>query len=427
MLKPSEDLIQFIWKHQLLKPLPLVSASGADIEILNPGELNLDAGPDFFNGKIRVNGTILAGNIEAHVKSSDWLKHKHGGNRAYDTIILHVVYEHDLELHQNQVNHVEVLELKNLIAVKTLENYEQLCEAEVSLPCSSQLKTLDNLKWFVWLERMAVERLEEKVQRVEALFQSFDNDYARTLFALLLRNFGFNVNALPFELLAKHLPLTLLLKHGDSLLQLEALLFGMSGLLDGQFGDKYARTLQNEFEYLKTKYRLVPMDKDIFKFSKMRPANFPTLRLAQLAQLINDKPALISGFQNHRTFAELKALLQVRPGGYWEHHYLLDGNSQNRSLSFGEGSAENIIINTFAPFYFFYARKTGKQAYADHALSLLNDCRAETNSKTRLFDQKKEVIKTGADTQGIINLYNNYCKSRRCLKCGVAAALLKPV
>ncbi|MBX3163222.1 MAG: DUF2851 family protein [Bacteroidetes bacterium] len=422
----SENLLQFIWQYRLLKPLPLRTAAGNEIVVLKTGARNPDAGPDFFNAQIRINQLVLAGNIEVHIKTSDWLKHKHQHNKSYDNLILHVVYEHDLELAQNANNNVEVLELKHLIDKSTLTEYERLASAKSSIACKGQLVQVNDFKFLNWLERLTIERLENKVKHIEKTFATFGNDYTQTFYAVLLRNFGFKTNAQPFEQLALALPMHLLLKHSDNLLQLEALLLGTSGLLDEQFENDYIRQLQNEFEYLKTKYQLVPLPKEMFKFSKLRPANFPNLRLAQLAQLLHKNKRIFTEPQNIQNLSQLKIAFELELKGYWKNHYTLHGGAQEKNIHLGNASIEIIAINTFAPFFFFYAQKLMKPEFQDIAVQLLQECKAETNSKTKLFAEKNGVLKTAADSQALIQLHDNYCVLKQCLKCGVAASLLAP-
>jgi len=426
MLRFNEELLQFIWRYKLLKPVSLVTCSGNELLVLRPGDLNVDAGPDFFNAQIRLNTITLVGNIELHIRTSDWLKHNHQQNRSYDNIILHVVYEHDVELEQNTNNNVEVLELKNFIDDKTLQVYEHLSTTKSRLPCAAQLAQVNDLKFVSWMERMTIERLEEKVKRIGEYYHLFKGDYSQTFYTCLLRNFGFKVNGLPFELIAKQLPLHLLLRHTDNPVQLEALLLGMSGLLENQFEDKYIRGLQNEFDHLKNKYRLTPLQKELFKFSKLRPANFPTIRLVQFAGLVYSNPGIFISPHKTKSYKELMNALKIEPDGYWKNHYKADGKRTEKVVSFGAASAENLIINTFAPFFFFYAKKIAKPEYTQATMELLNNCRAESNTKTRLFAQRKDDLSNAAASQAIINLYDNYCASRKCLKCGIAAAILNP-
>jgi hypothetical protein len=421
----KEDLLQFIWQYKLLKPSPLITRSGKEIAILNPGELNKDSGPDFFNARIRINDIILAGNIEVHIRSSDWMRHNHQDDKSYDNLILHVVYHYDKEVHQNKKNNVEVLEIKDLVSQNLLKDYSTLIDSKQPLACANQLGSINDLKFNVWLQRMFVERLEYKLDWITNAFESFEGNYSQTFYVLLLRNFGFKVNSVPFELLARQLPLTTLLKHSDNLIQLESLLFGMGGLLDEQFSDDYILKLQNEFEYLKNKYRLTPLKKELFKFSKLRPANFATLRLAQLARLIHVHPEMFQAPHLFNSFEKIEACFSMEPEGYWKNHYMPDGKAVDKALKFGHDSVSNIIINTFAPFFFFYYKKTGLSELTNTPFELMERCSFEKNAKTGIFSAKKNLFKNASDSQALIHLLDNYCTKRKCLKCGVAAAILK--
>jgi hypothetical protein len=425
MLNFNEDFLQFAWQHKLLKPLPLITKSGKEISIIKPGELNKDAGPDFFNAQIKINNLVLVGNIEVHIKTSDWLKHKHQNDKSYDNIILHIVYQNDIELKQNTEYNVEVLELKNLIETKIISEYQNIVASKQTIACNNQLASVNDLKFSSWLERMFIERLEYKVKNIHTLFYSFNGDYLQTFYIVLLRNFGFKVNSVPFELLAKQLPITILLKHSDNLMQLEALLIGTSGLLEQQFTDKYVLDLQNEFEYLKNKYKLTPLKKELFKFSKLRPANFATIRLAQFAKLIFTQPGLFSEPQNFNTYEKIYKVFKIKLEGYWQHHYNLDGSIVEKDLQLGDASIANIITNTFSCFFFFYFKRTGKAEFENIPFELMEKCAFEKNTKTKLFEQKKPQLKNAANSQALINLHDNYCVKKQCLSCGIAAAILK--
>jgi hypothetical protein len=425
MLNFNEDFLQFAWQHRLLKPQPLTTSSGKEIVILKQGELNKDSGPDFFNARIKINDIILAGNIEVHVKTSDWLRHKHQNDKAYDNIILHVVYENDIVLTQNTENNVEVLEIKHLVPSNILNEYESILASKQAVACSNQLASVNDLKFSAWMERMVVERLEHRVKNIELLFENSKNDYIQTFYTVLLRNFGFKVNSVPFELLARQLPITLLLKHSDNLMQLEALLLGTSGLLDQQFEDKYILDLQNEFEFLKNKYLIIPLKKALFKFSKLRPANFATIRLAQFAKLIHLSPHLFSAPLHYDSYDKIKNCFKIVLNGYWQNHYNLGGESVKKNLQLGYASISNIVTNTFACFFFFCFKRTGKIEYQAVPFKLMEKCAFEKNAKTRLYEQKKQLLITAAESQALINLHDNYCVKRKCLNCGIAAAILK--
>lgn len=426
MHKLNEALLQFIWQHKLWKPVAFKTQSGKDIQIVKPGELNTDSGPDFFNACIRIDNLLLVGNIEVHLKTSDWLKHKHQHDTSYDTIILHVVYEHDTELEQNRTYQVEVLELKSLIDSNTISTYRNLISAKDKLACASQLNEVQELKLLNWLERMAMERLEEKTKQLESYFKASDRSYIQTFYIHFLRCFGFKVNALPFELLAKQLPIQLVLKHADNHMQLEALFLGMAGFLDTSSGHKYIQGLRTEFTYLQKKYNLTPLQKKLFKFSRMRPANFPTVRLVQFANLVHQNSTLFVNPHHFSTYSELVKLLRLAPTGYWEQRYTVNGSETGKTWMPGRISVENLIINAFAPFFFFYAKQLNKTEYTTAAIELLHACKFEINTKTKLFYSRKTSLSSSALSQATIHLYDTYCLPRACLKCGIAAAILNP-
>lgn len=421
----KEELLQFIWQHKLLKPLPLITTSGKEIEVLKTGDLNRDSGPDFFNARIKISELLLAGNIEIHIKTSDWLLHKHQNDKSYDNLILHVVFEHDKELDQNTQHNVEVLELKNLISDRVISTYGELVNSKHALACEGQLHLVEDMKFTAWLQRMFAERLEFKVKWIQEVFDANKGNYSETFYTVLMRNFGFKVNAFPFELLSKQLPLAILLKHADNLVQLEALLLGTAGFLEEQYADGYMRQLLNEFEYLKIKYKITPLDKKVFKFSKLRPANFPTLRLAQMARLIYLTPSLFQSPQEFNTFDKLQTCFKIKLEGYWKNHYTPDGHHVVQELQMGADSISNIMINTFSPFFFFYSKKTGLSDFAQLPFDLLEKCDFEKNNKTKLYNKKSALLKNAADSQALINLHDNYCIKRNCLSCGLAAAILK--
>jgi hypothetical protein len=353
------------------------------------------------------------------------MKHNHQHDKNYDNLILHVVYEDDKEVHQNKNHNVEILEIKYLVPQRLLNNYSSMMGSKQTLACGNQLAHVNDLKFTSWLQRMFVERLEHKLEWINDVFESFEGNYGQTFYILLMRNFGFKVNSVPFELLARQLPLTTLLKHSDNLVQLESLLFGMGGLLEEQFTDPYILKLQNEFEYLRNKYRLTPLRKELFKFSKLRPANFATVRLAQLARLIHLHPEMFQGPHYFNTFEKIEVCLKMQPEGYWKNHYMPDGKKVNKALNFGYESVSNIIINTFAPFFFFYWKKTGLGEFENVPFELMERCGFEKNVKTNVFSARKEMYKNAGDSQALIHLLDNYCTKRKCLNCGIAAAILK--
>ncbi len=420
----QEELLHFIWKYRLIKPQELISVNGNKIKIIHPGELNSDSGPDFFNAKIKIGNITLAGNVEIHTKSSDWIKHKHQNDNSYNNLILHVVYEHDKSILQNTNHNVEVLELKKIIDKTILQKYNKLLSSKQNIPCSNQIKSVPLIKLNSWLQRMQIERLQVKTEYIKQIFEISGHDYAQTFYLLFARNFGFKVNSEVFELLAKNLPLEILLKHKDSLLQLEALLFGTAGFLEQSYKHKYAQQLQNEFEFLKNKYRLKPIKKNLWKFLRLRPANFPTIRLSQFALIIHHAAQLFSNPILYKDFKVLKKSICVEPNGYWLNHYKFDDEATKNTKALGESSVQNIVINTMAPFLFFYGQQTAKEDFCEAALNSFDKLKFEDNHKTKQFVKAGLKFKNSGDSQALINLYDNYCNKKQCIKCGVAANLL---
>jgi hypothetical protein len=423
--KIREDFLQFVWLHRLYKQTTLKTNKGSILEVIHPGELNTNAGADFFNARIRTGDLVLAGNIEVHVKTSEWLKHGHQHNRAYDTIILHVVFEHDTDIEQNENNRVEVLELKPLLSEHILEVYKHFQRSEKALPCAFAMTEVPETISFSWLNRMAVERLEHKMQDIETRFEQFNGDFLQTFFALLLRAFGFKVNSLPFELIASYLPLQVLLKHSNSNVQIEALLLGTAGMLEETFQDKYLRELQNEYSFLRDKYKLSQLSQEIFKYARMRPGNFPALRLAQLARLIYSQNNLFLQLEKLCDAKLLKKILDIELNDYWKHHYKPDGKAVEKHLALGKSSIESLMINAFAYFYFFYGKKLRKPEYQEHALSILEAVSFEKNQKTKKFELLCNGSRSGLESQGMIHLHDNYCIQKKCMNCAVATAVFK--
>lgn len=420
----KEELLHFIWNYKLLKPQELFSVNGVPIRIIHPGDLNKDAGPDFFNSKIEIDGVKLVGNIEIHVNSSDWIKHGHENDKAYNNLILHAVYNHDKTIHQNTKHNVEVVELKNYLDKDILKKYNSLVTSEYTLPCSKQIKNVNSLKLQSWIQRMLIERLETKTDYAKQLFEVSKNDFTQTFYLMLARNFGFKINGEPFELLAKHLPIHILLKHSANLFQLEALLYGVAGFLSKPYKNKYLQQLQNEFEFLKNKYKLVELDISLWKMLRLMPANFPTVRIWQFAMLIHKCPELLSSPEKFNTVETLSKAITFKHEGYWRDHYLFDGKEINNVKAIGKNSIQNILTNTFAPFLFFYGKKTGNDKLINASTECFQDLPFESNHKTRHFIKAGLKFETSAESQGLINLFDNYCKNKLCLQCGVASNLL---
>jgi hypothetical protein len=419
----NELFLQTVLANKILTVSNFKGTQNEAIELLHIGTINTDSGPDFFNAKAKINDVVLAGNIEVHVKTSDWLSHHHDKDKAYDRIILHFVYEHDKEIDQNINNNVPVVELKNYIPDHIISNYKSLIVSKNKIPCRNSISKVNSFVWTSWLNRLMISKLEEKTNNISDLFNYLSENYEETLYVMLMRNFGFKINNDAFELLAKKLPYSILKKYADNIIQIEALLFGVSGLLDDLFEDKYLKTLQNEYVFLKHKHNLVELPKEIWKFSKTRPSNFPSIRIAQLAALIHKNNSLFHVIENKPGLSELKKYFDVEVSEYWNHHYTFDDSPVFKKKSIGNTAFELIIINSVVPFLFFMSKHN--EEFQDYAFDLLNQIRAEENFKTKEFYKLGIKVDTSFESQALIYLFDKFCSKKACLYCSVGNDLLK--
>ena len=421
----NEALLHTIWKYKLLQKTQFVGTKQEQIEIISVGEHNQDSGPDFFNSKIRINDLLLVGNVEIHIRTSDWLKHNHQHDKAYDNIVLHVVFDHDINLPQNENFNVSVLEIKNLIKPSLLEQYTQLSTSKQHIPCGKSISDVPAIIWKSWMDRLAISRIEQKTEYIQHLFDYVKQSHEDALYLLLIRNFGFKINNEAFELLGKSLPYSLIKKYIDNPIQVEALLYGVAGFLDELFADKYPKQLQNEFEFLRHKHQLIPLKKEIWKFSKTRPINFPTIRLSQFANLISKQISLYHFLEEMPDLKSIRLFFDCHPHNYWESHFKFDTESDKTKKPFGETSFHSIVMNTIVPYLFFMSKHNLNDQYADYALNMLGTLPAEINSKTKEFSNLGVKTENALESQAQIQLLDGYCSKKACLKCNVAEFLLK--
>ncbi len=419
----QEQLLQFIWQHSLYNAAQLITVDGEAITIIHPGTLNKNAGPDFLDARIRVGNTILAGNIELHVYASDWEKHGHSNDAAYDNLILHVVYEDDLNEHFPSL---PLLVLNNHISASVLKQYESLSKIPGSIPCASQLHNVKDITKEAWLSRLLAERWEEKLLSWKELLDESVEDWRNLLYCRMAANFGFKINAEPFLQLAKSLPLNILAKHKDNKLQIEALLFGQSGMLDKDFIDEYPNKLKTEYQYLQSKYKLQPLPAHLWKFLRLRPANFPTIRIAQFADLITRSLHLFSQLIECNDIKQISPLLQAEASEYWHAHYTFDELAEEMSpKKLGKSSVDNIIINTVAPIQFLYAQRIGDSNMQERALQLLDIVKPEKNHVVDEWAGYNWQARNASESQAQIQLYNSYCLPKKCLQCAIGLNILK--
>jgi hypothetical protein len=420
----TEDFLQFIWEQRLFSVDSQTTVSGEALEVIETGTRNHDAGPDFFNAKIRIAETLWAGNIEVHKNSSDWKKHAHQEDEAYDNIILHVVLNYDRPVVRNSGEEIPTLALN--FSEKLFANYKQLMEAKTWIPCQANFHLMDRLMMKIGFNRLMIERLEEKTGEIVSRLEQNKQDWNETFYQFLARNFGFKTNALPFELLARSLPLAVLRRHKDDLFQLEALLFGQSGLLHEELlGDDYFLSLRREYDFLAKKYRLKPMAAHLWKFLRLRPVNFPTIRIAQFAALFHQSSGLFSKIIETLSLTSIGHLFNVQASGYWSDHFKFNYPSAGSVKHLGEEASENLIINTLIPFVFVYGEVTDKYFLKDRALEWLDKLPAERNSIISTWAELGVEAVSAFESQALLQLKNRYCDRKGCLHCHIGTKLIK--
>ncbi len=417
-----EQLLHYAWKYRLYQS-NLKTSDGLQVEVIDVGLPNANAGPDFFNAKVKIGEEIWAGNIEIHSYSDDWYKHNHQVDKSYNSVILHVVEKIGKPVYNEAGQLVSQCELR--IPEKLKMNYDYLLSADIPLPCCNFIAALPKIHVQAMIETLLVERLERKSKDVFRLLDHFENSWNDVFYTILSRNFGFGLNSDPFERLALSMPLSILLKHSDQLFQLEALLFGQAGMLDDETGDEYYLQLKQEYQFLRAKYNLKPLDSFLFKKMRVRPTGSPYLRIAQLAKLCQSIPGLFSMILETDDVGKIRLHFHVNASEYWQTHYSFKDSSPQKSKYLGDASLDIVLINTIAPILFAYGLKTGSEGYMNKATSFLEVLRPESNSIVSQFSQAGIVPKSAYETQALIQLKREYCEKRKCLFCRVGHRLLK--
>ncbi|HBS88512.1 MAG: hypothetical protein A2W91_17870 [Bacteroidetes bacterium GWF2_38_335] len=420
----TEEFLHFIWKNKLFYPENITSFKGENVSVISTGIHNYDSGPDFFNAKIKINETLWAGNVEIHVKSSDWEKHNHHTDQAYNNVILHIVEEYDRPVKMESGSEPVTVKLnynRNL-----LSDFLGMKSNEGKKLCSGKLEKTDAMVLQSWLDRLLFERIERKSNEILKILENNQNDWEETFYKVLFRNFGFGKNALPFELLANSFSLTLLKKHSGNLPQIEAILFGQSGLPE-IYNEKprYLVSLEKEYFFLKHKYRLKSIDGYLWKFSKTRPVNFPTIRLAFLAKLINDNGSLFSDIIKTDDILQLRELFTVELDGFWKTHYNFTAESLEKTKNLGKEAVNAILINTIVPVKFSYYRYYSEPERAEKILQILDQLPPEENSIITNWKKQGIFAENAAHTQALLQLSNEYCDLKKCFYCNIGYHLLK--
>jgi hypothetical protein len=424
----QEAFIQLVWQLGYFDKAAWKTAAGEAIEVCHPGRLNGDAGPDFKGARLKIGELQWHGDVELHLKTSGWVQHGHQQDSAYNGVVLHVVLEDDgATVLRQDGTPIPVASLQGRIRSDLYERYAQLLASLHAIPCEPQIGQVPSISRMSMLDRSLMQRLQRKAEGVQSLFRQNNNDWEETAWQLLARGFGFKKNSDAFADLSQRLPYKVLLRHASSTQQLEALVFGMSGLLQSAEPAPWVEGLQREWKLLQHKWNLQHqvLNPSQWLFSRLRPANFPTLRMAQLVALLQRQPKLFS-FLLHAAPAELLHEFQVGPSSYWQTHYHFGKESREAAHRLGSSSAENLLINVVAPLRVAYGRYTDQQHYIDEAVRLLQAMPVEENKIIRYWKKLDMPTESAADSQGLIELFNEYCAPKRCLNCSIGLAILKP-
>ena len=416
----KEDLLHYVWKTKQIDISNLKTTEGHSITVIDWGTHNHDSGPDFFNGKIQIGDTVWGGNIEMHVFSGDWDKHSHDSDPAYDNVILHVVYEEDHVILNHENSRIPCIEIRDRIEPKIKKNYGHLIHNNLSIPCEKNIHNIDSFTVSMWKDRLIAERLESKSRSIKTLLDKYKYDWESAFYITLSRYMGARVNTQPFELLAELLPLTTLQKNNDNSIKVEALLFGVAGMLEANYEDDYYKTLKEEYQFLSRKYALQQVPPIMWKFSRMRPPNFPTIRLAQLAKILEKNTKMFSNVLVAKTAQELRTIFAVTASAYWDCHYRFGTLAkETREKELTKDFIDLLLINVVAPTLFLYGQEKADTSYCDRAISLLLELKPEKNS---IIDKWKTLgleVTSAMDTQSLIHLRKLYCDQKKCLSCNI--------
>ena len=420
-----EQLLHYVWKHKIFPLKELKTTSGQALEIIDTGLANRNAGPDFFNAKIKLDGVLWVGNIEIHTHSSDWMKHSHHTDKAYDNVILHIASHIDADVCRSNGERIPQLLLE--CPEHVLANFNELIATDNYPPCYRIIPSLSSFTVHSWMSALQMERFEQKNAQLIERLRHCNNHWEDAFFMTLARNFGFGLNSDAFEIWAKHIPLRAVDKHRDNLFQIEAIFFGQAGILGDQDGDEYYLKLKREYEYLAHKFQLTPMDVTRWRFLRLRPNNFPHIRIAQLACLYHRAYGLLSQLMEKTTLKDIRDLLRGGTSEYWLTHYAFGGASPSRPKTLSESSLDLLIINTVVTFLYAYGIHQGKEELCLRATRFLEELKPENNYIIRMWSQCGMKVSHAGDSQALIQLKKEYCDRKKCLYCRIGYEYLKEI
>ena len=418
-----EQLLHYVWKHKIFPLKELKTTSGQVLEIIDTGLANSNAGPDFFNAKIKLDGVLWVGNVEIHTCSSDWNKHRHDADKAYDNVILHVATHIDADVCRSNGEPVPQLQLECPEHIRS--NFEELSATDSYPPCYRIIPSLPSFTVHSWMSALQMERFQQKTVQLSERLSFCNNHWEDAFFMTLARNFGFGLNGDAFEIWAKHIPLRAVDKHRDNLFQIEAIFFGQAGILADKDGDEYYLKLKREYEYLAHKFSLTPMDVSHWRFLRLRPNNFPHIRIAQLACLYHRSYHLLSQLMEKNSLKEIRDVLRGGTSEYWVNHYTFGGSSISRPKTLSDSSLDLLIINTVVTFLYAYGIHKADERLCARATAFLEELKPENNYIIRMWKQCGLNVAHAGDSQALIQLKKEYCDKKKCLYCRIGYEYLK--
>lgn len=418
----KEMLLHFIWQYRLFSAFGLKTTDGEDVEVINAGLKNNNAGPDFFNAKIKIAGTVWAGNVEIHIRASDWDRHQHTSDQSYDSVVLHVVADADRDIYRSNGEKIPCVKLD--FPDETARRYDALLSNSLRIPCADRIGKVPEIVINGWKNNLLIERLQYKTEHLRELLTLTGMHWEEVFYISLARSMGFSVNAQVFEMLAKSIPLSVVAKHKQNLFELEALFFGQAGLLSETASDEYVLKLSEEYRFLKAKYKIKPLEGTLWKFLRLRPDNFPTVRIAQFCSVVHNSSKLFSKITEKPEPEYVGQMFHILPSDYWLTHYRFGEKVGEKPKRIGKESVNSLLINTVVPLLFLYGEKSGKETLKQKAVEILESLPTEKNALVIEWKSLGIKIETAYDSQAFIHLKKNYCEQKKCIQCRIGHKVL---
>lgn len=423
----KEAFVQYVWNKQLFTTLSLYTAQHHALAVLHPGQWSTLAGPDFFNAQVVIDGLLWVGNVEVHLQSSDWYRHHHEKDARYDNVILHVVWDYDIPVFNSKGSEIPTLVVVHYVQKEAVQQMEKLVAPKSTINCQTLLKnTLSPIEWHKWKEVLYIERLEDKAKQIQQLLEETTHNWNQVLFCLVAKSFGLNINGEAFFEMAKALPIQILLKEATELINIEALFFGMAGFLknDEEILDRYYWDLVERWTFYQHKYQLQARSSTSMHFFKLRPPNFPTIRLAQLASWFFNQKYAFTQLLDTKERSSLLLLVQAEVSPYWETHYTFEKESKPRKKVLSLAFQELLLLNTIIPMQYVWVCYKNREEEVERITAISAELKAETNAVVTLFEREGVAVENAFDSQALIQLKKTYCNANKCLSCAVGRSIV---